>query len=696
MISRIAWAVLVVGLGSFHLSQAWAGWQAALVIILAAVVPIGLVALGERLKVKPGAVVAVLAAAVTLGTYLLTTAADTGFVTTLRDAVPRLLTAPRPAPPILEMVLPGALLAAVLGLVVAARIVREGRSLVAPPAAAAVMYVAAALLTDGSSDRYGLLAVGLLVLTVAGWLLLDRPAGRRQVALGSAVTALAVCGCVALVAAVVPLAGAFEPRRLVNPPSQRLSEPSPLPRLAAWALQGDVELMRVQGEPRPMRLVALSDFTGAYWRTTAVYRPLGANEQAALPPGDRRVSSTLNVLVSGLDGPWLPTAGEPTSVSLADIAVDPNSGSTVVTGGLRAGMRYQITCDGDDTASDDIATATTADGPAAEPYLSTPSLPWQLEEYARQATHTASTAYEQAVALEHAVRSGRKLDPSAPTGSSYARLTTFLLGGPNELGAQAGTAEQFAAAFAVLARAVRLPTRVVVGFHPGDRAADGTFTVRGRHATAWPEIYFDGWGWQRFQPAPVNDGTGSAVDPIRQKVLTQLAERSTATITPVPAQSAPRPEPTAPAAPQAVPPGPQAPRDLGLVFALIVGIVALPLLAVAGARTVRRAGHRRAGPFGAWAEVLDLLILLRRPTQRWQAAPDIAAALAALLPPGEARDGVIRLAAAADRAAFSPAPPRQDSQCWQDVRMTRRAIRNIVPWHRRLLWLVDPRPLRRR
>jgi hypothetical protein len=696
MIGRTVWAVLLLVLSAYHLAQAWAGWQAPVTLILAVVVPIGLVALGTRLKVGAGAIIGVLAGLLALGTYLVTMSTDSGFLITLRDCVPRLLTAPRPVPATLDLLLPGVLLATIVSLAVARRVTREGRALVAPPTGATVLYVATALLTGGKADPYGLIATGLLLLIVGGWLLLDRPKGRR-VAPGSAVTALVACAGIAVVAAVLPVMNGFEPRRLVNPPSQRLSEPSPLPRLAAWAQQGDVELMRVQGDPQLMRLVTLADFTGAYWRAGGVYRPLGSDEQALLPAGQRRAENSVNVLVSSLDGPWLPTAGDPSQISLADVAVDPDSGSTVVTGGLRAGLRYQVTSQQDDARPEDISAAGTPDNEAAAPYLATPSLPWQLSEYARQATRSASTPYEQAIALEDAVRSDRKVDASAPTGSSYARLMTFLLGGPGEPGAQTGTAEQFTAAFAMLARAVRLPTRVVVGFGPGDRAEDGTFVVRGRHATAWPEIYFEGWGWQRFQPTPSSDGTPGTLDAARQKVLAQLAARASTTIAAVPAQSTPRAAPPTKAAAAPPPGGPSAtPGNNSLVFvAVIAGGLALPLLALAFARGFRRGRHRRGGSDGAWSELLDLLVLAGRPTRRSQAAPDIAAGLTTWLPVA-AGNHAMRLALAADHAAFSPEPRRPDRRAWHEIRLLRRAIRGVVPWYRRMLWPFDPRPLRRR
>jgi len=47
---------------------------------------------------------------------------------------------------------------------------------------------------------------------------------------------------------------------------------------------------------------------------------------------------------------------------------------------------------------------------------------------------------------------------------------------------------------------------MAVGFTPGELRADGLFHVYGRHAHAWPEVWFDGIGWVPFEPTP---GRGS-------------------------------------------------------------------------------------------------------------------------------------------------------------------------------------------
>ena len=69
-----------------------------------------------------------------------------------------------------------------------------------------------------------------------------------------------------------------------------------------------------------------------------------------------------------------------------------------------------------------------------------------------------------------------------------------------------GDAEQYAALMAVLARALGIPARVVVGFAGsgchGRRATDGSVPVTGADLTAWVEVPFQQAGWVAYDPTP--------------------------------------------------------------------------------------------------------------------------------------------------------------------------------------------------
>lgn len=73
-----------------------------------------------------------------------------------------------------------------------------------------------------------------------------------------------------------------------------------------------------------------------------------------------------------------------------------------------------------------------------------------------------------------------------------------------------GYCVQFATAMVMLARAADIPARLAIGFLPGS-LLQGSYTVRASDAHAWPELYFQGVGWLRFEPTP--SGTQNTIAP---------------------------------------------------------------------------------------------------------------------------------------------------------------------------------------
>jgi transglutaminase-like putative cysteine protease len=667
-------SVAVLLVGAWLLASGWASPVAFVVFAGAVVVVHGLVVGARAVRVPASFVVLGVLTAAVVGAYY--AAPASGPTQAVIDSVPRLLTAPRPAPVTADLLVPGVLLVVVVALVSALSL--RAKAFVVPAVGGAVLYVAAALLTAGQADPHGLGAVALLAVAGLGWVLVDR--GRRRAVVPQAVLVV-VFAAAALGAVLLPSGRPFEPRELITPPVDDLPVASPLPRLAAWAAAGDTELFRLRGKETSMRLVALADYTGATWQASTLYGPLGTVASADLPPGARHVESHVEVTIGTLTGPWLPTAGRPTATSAMGAVVDASSGSMVLPSGASTGFSYTISSTVDAPNDADLLAATVPATGAARRYLALPNLPFALAEYARRTVADARTPFEKAVAIEEVVRANRRPDAEAPVGSSYARLETFLFGSPGTGGANAGTAEQFASAFAVLARAVGLPTRVVVGFQPVRPGPDGVAVVRAADATAWPEVYFSGWGWVPFDPVTgTDDGTTSAS---KREVINRLA-------TPTPTASTPAttgpPLPSKPRVPTDAAPAVSPSKPWYLV---LLAVPVLVVVVLGGLRAGRRARLRRAGATGAWAYVLDSLLLAGRTPSRHQPAPEIARNMA--------DSAAVGLAGLADRAAFAPAPASEpDRSAWPLARQVRATLRRRVPWYRRLFWAVDPRPLWRR
>ncbi|MFC5287578.1 transglutaminaseTgpA domain-containing protein [Actinokineospora guangxiensis] len=649
------------------LAQGWSGLLALGLLVAAVVLAHVLVAAAGRFPA--GSVLTVLIPAGLAGGYFAARGAiEGGPMEVLRDSVPRLLTAARPAPPTVDLLMPGVVF--VFCVAVVAAVSLRGTRLLGPPLAAVALYASGALLTGGSADPYGLAAVGVVAIALAGWV-------RRS-------EAPAVLGAVVgLVAVVLPAGDAFEPRELVQPPIADVQVANPLPRLAAWAAAPDTELLRLRGPQHAVRLAVLSKYTGASWRAATLYGPLGAVDAPALPPGGRVEGVSVEITVGALDGTWLPGMGRTVSTSLSDALVDPDSGALVLPRGLTPGLRYTVDGILDQPTDEQLAGAGVPGGAPVEEYLELPRLPADLAEYARTSVKSATNPYEQAVALEQVVRLDRVPDAEAPTGSSYARISQFLFGAPGTNGAGEGTAEQFATAYAVLARAVGLPTRVVVGFPPVPEGPDGYRVLRGVDVTAWPEVYFQGWGWVPFDPVSGTDSGPSAA--AKREVLDRLASVTASPPTP--------PSDLPPLLPPPHAPPPQAAAEPpSRVWVVATGIALLPVLAaavLATLRLARRSRLRRSGATGAWRHVLDQLVVSGRTPAPHLTAP----AIAATIPDPAAHT----LATLADRAAFAPYPPSPAAtDPWTLARRARTAVARKAPWYRRLLWPIDPRPLRHR
>lgn len=130
-----------------------------------------------------------------------------------------------------------------------------------------------------------------------------------------------------------------------------------------------------------------------------------------------------------------------------------------------------------------------------------------LDTKATELTQDGVTAFEKALLLEAWFRDPNEFTYSIDIdpGHSAQDLADWILDedSPNY---RTGYCEQFATAMAAMARAVSIPSRVVLGFTPGEVLADGTIVVRGKNAHAWVELWMNGQGWVRFDPTPRGDG----------------------------------------------------------------------------------------------------------------------------------------------------------------------------------------------
>jgi len=156
-----------------------------------------------------------------------------------------------------------------------------------------------------------------------------------------------------------------------------------------------------------------------------------------------------------------------------------------------------------------------------EPYTALPStLPNLVRTLASRVTKGANSRFESAVMLQNWFRNtgGFRYSLKRAEGDSNEALLRFLAEGN---GGRVGYCEQFAAAFAVMARTLNIPSRVAIGFLQPKKTGNDQYVYSSYDMHAWPELYFRGSGWVTFEPTPASSAPGGAggvpsytVDPV--------------------------------------------------------------------------------------------------------------------------------------------------------------------------------------
>jgi transglutaminase-like putative cysteine protease len=296
------------------------------------------------------------------------------------------------------------------------------------------------------------------------------------------------------------------------------------------------------------RMESLDLFDGTAWRPSAdradFYQPgIGGGDPEHAYRGTSR-EITQRVQIVNLRSQVIPTAGvgqffRSESVNVAAFQITPD-GSVIYQAELDEGDEYEVhavlTLDGEDLgalatwpdgslsplfakAAEDGATSLqpgSAPGDVTPPsdierFTELPEMPSGIARLARAQSAGAATPFEAAWLLQHWFRDSGQFQYSTDVSTGHGSLDLEAwLTDETSLNYRVGYCEQFAAAMAVLGRAVGIPSRVVWGFTPGsvEQQPDGTdvIVVRDNNAHAWVEMWMDGFGWVRFDPTPRGDG----------------------------------------------------------------------------------------------------------------------------------------------------------------------------------------------
>jgi transglutaminase-like putative cysteine protease len=591
----------------------------------------------------------------------------------------------------------------------------------------ALYAVPAAVLPGGLPWRY-------FVLAATGWLLLvahdgsgrvlrwgrllprwgDRGTGTRQ-SIGSDTSALAATGrrvgalAVSLAVLVPALVPALPEGLLVRaggsgsgPGVGGLTVINPVLTLRdSLSPRRDVEVLKYrtdQPDVAPLRIVTADVFDGANWkpRTTDVSRGQRASRGLPAPPGLTdavpRSSYSMHVEVgSTLNQDFLPLPYPARRVDIDGAWLyDAGSLNVIGDGETVRGKQYDVEYLAVRPTAAQLEQAPPADADTIATYTRLPrSLPQSVRDKAREVTANAGNAYRRAMALQEWFRSGGNFvySTEAPADSSGDAVADFLV-------ARRGFCIQFSSAMAVMARSLGIPARIGVGFLPGTPDADRNFSVKLTDAHAWPELYFAGVGWVRFEPTPASrtgaapvwaqpqTGSAPAATPSAGSAAAAAPTGSSSSLTGAAANQQKQDAQAAGASGDQTAAGGigskgvQVPWKLvGVVLVLLAALAVTPVSALLGRRRRRRAASDAAARVEAsWSDlregVLDLGVDLRSGVTPRQLDAELAGAVALA---GPSREALGRISQTVERSRYAPVAPDAD-QLDDDVRTVLAAV----------------------
>ncbi|WP_327283010.1 transglutaminase family protein [Streptomyces sp. NBC_01205] len=465
-----------------------------------------------------------------------------------------------------------------------------------------------------------------------------------------------------------------------------------------------------------LRILALDEFNGVKWEASG--RALSdVPERLPTPPGlseqVRATGTEVRTSISAADTyaqRYLPMPYPATSVDIPGKWRFEPAGRTLV-GDQLGKDRFQNVQGAMYTVRSLLLRPTAVElqaAPQPDPaikaeYTKLPdNLPPVVADTARQVTKGAKDDYARAVKLQDyfAEDGGFRYDTKVASGTGPQAIARFLAD-------KEGFCIHFAFSMAAMSRTLGIPARVAVGFTPGEKQSDGSVNVSMRDAHAWPELYFEGVGWTRFEPTP------------RQGITVPDYSRPEA---PAPQPSAPTALPStgaaqpsaAPSKADACPPeakklgecgasaphqdagsgggGPSLTAVLGWTLP-ILALLALPLLPLLWRKRVRDGRLAAGGVLEAWQELGD-------------AAWDVGIAPDGALSPRraagrvvvlgrlelDAADAVHRVAGAVERALYAPPGAEVSYETLAaDVLLVRGALLGSLSRGSRLRALLLPR-----
>ena len=358
--------------------------------------------------------------------------------------------------------------------------------------------------------------------------------------------------------------------------------------------------------PDTLRLYTLREFDGTTWtREKDDPTDLESAGEGVLWPEEvedwaEKNPVILSLDLSGLAERNLPLPTVPRSVEIdSSWQYSPSRDEVSTDGDGTQGLQYSTVAALDYFTEDSLQATQPAidagNSSVGAAYTEVPTsvdLP-RLQSLGDDITEDTTTQYEEAVAIQNYLRDASVFtyDTSVSPAAGGDAVSTFL-------DDKRGYCVQFATTMVMLSRAQGIPARLAVGFLGGHLTDGGVWSVRGGDAHAWPELYFPGQGWVRFEPTPAVQ-TGSAPG--------YTVQRSDVGNAPIPS-NVPVPTSVPTTGPQTSVPNPTTTptdqtSDAGVPWLALVGAVIVALVIGFGVWALRRRSAALAaahGPEAAW------------------------------------------------------------------------------------------------
>ncbi|QIX25405.1 transglutaminase domain-containing protein [Nocardioides sp. JQ2195] len=349
----------------------------------------------------------------------------------------------------------------------------------------------------------------------------------RQAVIGA--VALAAAGGLAVtgLALLAPHPDRTVLRDHVVPPLELRDYASPLTLFRHLSATLEKEtLFTVEGLPEGgrIRLATMDLYDGNVYSVSEGSAQFVHAGQEILPSefsGSETPVDELTFRIVGYSGVWVPGGGDLRGVTFAGddeeglaagLFFNPATGTALTTAGVGEGTTYTV-----DVARPSLSAAESKELPAdLEPDRSfrMPENTARVDAVSNKVAEfvgDAVTPMEQLRQIESRFRQdgffANGTDEGVPSyaGHTVTRISQLLESQSQQM---IGDDEQYAVAFALMARDLDLPARVVMGFHP-DTGTSGSapLAITGDDAHVWVEVLFGDAGWVTFDPTPPEDQT---------------------------------------------------------------------------------------------------------------------------------------------------------------------------------------------